>query len=79
MTEYKEGQPFSERYAWWAEQEINHENQNISDYANLIVEEYQKLINQEITIEQFESNTPEINEDTPLNYIRNRIIGWYPN
>lgn len=76
---YQEGQPYSDRYAWWATQEIGHENLNINDYAILISEEYQKLNNKEITVEEFRENTPEIDEETPLNYIRNCIIYWYPN
>jgi hypothetical protein len=76
---YQEGQPYSDRYAWWATQEIGNQNSNIDSYAKLLTQEYQKLINGEINIEQFEENTPEIDEETPLNYIRNRIIEWYPN
>lgn len=76
---YQDGQPFSERYAWWVGQEIGNENLNIDSYAKLIQQEYQKLINNEISLKEFESNTPEIDEETPLNYIKNRIIEWYPN
>jgi hypothetical protein len=76
---YEDGQPFSQRYAWWAEQEIGNENLNIDTYARLIQQEYQKLVNNEITLEEFEINTPKIDEETPLNYIRDRIIEWYPN
>lgn len=76
---YQEGQSYSSRYAWWAEREIGNSNPNINDYAILIIQEYQKLELNQITIEEFEQNTPEIDEDTPLNYIRNCIISWYPN
>jgi hypothetical protein len=75
---YQDGQPLSERYAWWAQKEIGHQNLNIDSYAKLIQQEYQKLINNKISLEEFESNTPEIDEETLLNYIRNRIIEWYP-
>lgn len=68
-----------ENYFKYVQNELNHNNSNIDSYARLIQEEYQKLINGEITIEEFEANTPEIDEETPLNYIRNRIIEWYPN
>lgn len=68
-----------ENYFKYVQNELNHNNSNIDFYARLIQEEYQKLINGEITIEEFEANTPEIDEETPLNYIRNRIIEWYPN
>lgn len=68
-----------ENYFKYVQNELNHNNSNIDFYARLIQEEYQKLINGEITIEEFEANTPEIDEETSLNYIRNRIIEWYPN
>jgi hypothetical protein len=68
-----------QNYAYYAQQEIGNENQIINDYAALITQEYQKLNNGDITIEEFEENTPEISEETTLNYIRNRIIEWYPN
>lgn len=68
-----------ENYFKYVQNELNHNNSNIDSYARLIQEEYQKLINGEITIEEFEANTPEIDEETPLNYMRNRIIEWYPN
>ena len=45
----------------------------ISDYLKV------KKINNEITIDQFKDNTPEINEETTLNYIRNMIILGYIN
>ena len=61
-------------YYFWAEKEIGNENPIIDEYAKLITQEYDKFFNGEITIEEFEQNTPEINEDTPLNYIRNIII-----
>jgi len=78
-TPYQEGQSISQRYAWWASREIGHENPNIDAYAVLLTQEYQKLENGEITIEEFETNTPKISEETPLNYIRDRIIEWFPN
>lgn len=61
-------------YYFWAEKEIGNSNPNIDAYARLIVQEYDKFFNGEITIEEFEVNTPKINEDTPLNYIRNCIV-----
>ena len=79
MIEYQEGQPISERYAWWASREIGNPNLNIDAYAKLIQEEYKKLINNEITLDEFKDNTPEINEETTLNYIRNMIILGYTN
>jgi hypothetical protein len=77
--EYKEGQSYSNRYAWWASREIGNKNLNIDEYAKLITQEYKKLETGEITIEGFQQNTPEIGDDTCLNYIRNKIIEWYPN
>ena len=79
MIEYQEGQPISERYVWWASREIGNLNPNIDAYAKLIQEEYKKLINNEITLDEFKDNTPEINEETTLNYIRNMIILGYTN
>lgn len=76
---YREGQPISDRYAWWAEQEIDNPSENISTYAKLIVNEYKKLLNGEIDINEFEKNTPEIEENTVLNYIIKCIISFYPN
>ena len=61
-------------YYSWAEKEIGNSNPNIDAYARLIVQEYDKFFNGEITIEEFELNTPEIEESTSLNYIRNMII-----
>jgi hypothetical protein len=77
--EYKEGQSYSNRYFWWVTQEIGNENVNIDAYAKLIKLEYEKLENGQITIEDFQQNTPEIIDDTCLNYIRNKIIEYYPN
>ncbi len=68
-----------ENYAYYAIKEIGNENSNIDTYARLIQQEYQRLINNEITLEEFEINTPKINDETELNYIRDRIIEWYPN
>lgn len=66
-------------YAWWAKKEIGHSNPNIDEYAKLIVNEFTKLKNGEIDLKQFEDNTPNINDETPLNYIRNCILIHYPN
>lgn len=54
-TPYQEGQSISQRYAWWASREIGHENPNIDAYAVLLTQEYQKLEDGEITIEEFET------------------------
>jgi len=72
------GNTVSGRYAWWAGQELNHPLENIASYAKLIVDEYNRLINGEIDIAQFEENTPHIEAETPLNYIRDRICMFYP-
>lgn len=61
-------------YYFWAEKEIGNSNPKIDAYARLIVQEYDKFFNGEITIEEFEVNTPEIEESTSLNYIRNMIL-----
>jgi hypothetical protein len=67
------------RYMWWVAQELNHSSPNIDAYAKLIISEFAKLENNEITIEDFSNNTPNIEDETPLNYIRNQIIVHYPN
>jgi hypothetical protein len=61
-------------YYYWVEKEIGNENPIIDSYAKLIVQEYNKFFNGEITIEQFKENTPEIEVETPLNYIRNMLV-----
>jgi len=68
-----------QNYASYVKNEIGNQNLNIDAYAVLLTQEYQKLENGEITIEEFETNTPKISEETPLNYIRDRIIEWFPN
>jgi hypothetical protein len=72
------GDSTCDRYIWWIGQELNHPVENIASYAKLIIVEYNKLINGEIDIKQFEENTPTIEEKTPLNYIRGRICIFYP-
>ncbi len=74
-----ENQKVSENYIQFAKKEIGNSNFQIDCYAKLIVLEYQKLISNQITLEDFKNNTPEISEDTQLNYIRNKVIEWYPN
>ena len=74
-----DGTTVSGRYNWWASQEIGNENPNIDTYAKLINSEFQKLLDGEVDIKQFEDNTPHIEDETPLNYIRDRIIENYPN
>ena len=66
------------RYVWWAAKEINHINPNIDAYAKLIVSEFARLEKNEITIEEFDKNTPNIEDETPLNYIQKQIIMHYP-
>lgn len=67
------------RYIWWATREINHSNPNIDTYAKLMVKEFARLEKNEITIEEFDKNTPNIEDETPLNYIQKQIIINYPN
>ena len=76
-SEY-EGSSVTGRYMWHAAKEINHFNPNISAYAKLMVKEFARLEKNEITIEEFEKNTPNIEDETPLNYIQTRIIMHYP-
>ena len=74
-----EGTSITSRYMWWVAQELNHSNPNIDSYAKLIISEFARLEKDEITIEEFDKNTPNIEDETPLNYIRNRILVHYPN
>ena len=67
------------RYMWWVTKELNHSNPNIDAYAKLIISEFARLEKGEITIEEFNKNTPNIEDETPLNYIKNQIILHYPN
>ena len=67
------------RYMWWVARELNHSNHNIDAYAKLIISEFARLEKGEITIEEFNKNTPNIEDETPLNYIKNQIILHYPN
>lgn len=61
-------------YYFWAEKEIGNENPIIDSYAKLIVEQYNKFFDGEITLEEFEANTPKIEEETTLNYIRDMLL-----
>ena len=74
-----EGSRIVGRYMWWVARELNNSNQNIDTYAQLLISEFAKLEKDEITIEEFEKSTPNIEDDTPLNYIKNCIILHYPN
>ena len=74
-----EGNRVVGRYMWWVAQELNQENPNIDTYAKLLISEFARLENGEITLEEYEQNTPSIEDETPLNYIRNQIIKHYPN
>jgi hypothetical protein len=67
------------RYMWWVTKELNHSNPNIDAYAKLIISEFARLEKGEITIEEFNKNTSNIEDETPLNYIQNQIILHYPN
>ena len=74
-----EGSSVVGRYMWWVTKEINHINPNIDAYAKLIVSEFARLEKNVITIEEFEKNTPNIEDETSLNYIQKQIIMHYPN
>lgn len=67
------------RYMWWVAEELNHSNPNINAYAKILISEFERLETGEITIEEYEQNTSNIEDETPLNYIRNQIITHYPN
>ena len=67
------------RYMWWVAKEVNNANSNIDAYAKLIISEFARLEKNEITIEEFEINTPNLDDETHLNYIRKQIIIHYPN
>lgn len=51
-------------------------NSNIASYATLVVEEYDKYYNNTITMEDFVTNTPNIDDGAwpeQINYIRNQL------
>jgi hypothetical protein len=64
---------------WWVARDVNNDNPNISAYAKLMISEFAKLENSEITLEEFNKNTANIEDDTPLNYIQRCIVFHYPN
>jgi hypothetical protein len=76
---YPEGQPLHERYIWWVQQELNNSNEESASYASSLLTEYEKLKNNQITIEEFEINIPYLNVSffTPLNYLRDCIIKYF--
>jgi hypothetical protein len=77
-TQY-EGTRVVGRYMWWVGKELGHPNPNIDAYAQRIITEFAKLEANEITVDEFKENTPNIEDETPLNYIRNCIMMHYPN
>ena len=72
-----EGTSIVGRYMWWVDKELNHSNPNIDAYAKLLISEFARLEKNETTIEEFNKNTPNIEDETPLNYIQNCIILHY--
>jgi hypothetical protein len=74
-----EGTTITGRYMWWVAEELGHPNPNIDAYVQLLISEFARLTNNEITIEEFDKNTPNIEDETPLNYIQGRIVTFYPN
>ena len=72
------GTSISGRYMWWVAKELNHSNPNIDAYAKLLISEFARLEKKEITIEEFNVNTPNIEDETPLNYIKGCIVLHYP-
>jgi len=74
-----EGTSIVGRYMWWVAKEVNHSNPNIDAYAKLIIAEFSRLESSEITVEEFDKNTSNIEDETPLNYIQRCIVMHYPN
>jgi hypothetical protein len=72
-----DGKTIVGRYIWHAANELNHSNPNIDAYAKLLIAEFAKLEKNEITIEEFDANTSNIEDETPLNYIQTRIVMFY--
>lgn len=59
------------------------DGQHVVDFAKKVVTEFDKVVAEEITVEQFAENVPvsEYTEDAPirhLNYIRAQLIDCYP-
>lgn len=74
-----EGTSIVGRYMWWVAKDVNHSNPNIDAYAKLIIAEFSRLENNEITVEEFDKNTSNIEDETPLNYIQRCTVMHYPN
>ena len=71
--------PEAEVYLGHIKKNISNENTDISNYAKLLEENTENLINGNITIAQFESNSPN-NYDvkvSDLNHIRDAIISTW--
>ena len=77
-TKENEEQGIAARYMWWVDKELNHSNPNIDAYAKLLISEFARLEKKEITIEEFNKNTPNIEDETPLNYIKGCVVLHYP-
>ena len=59
------------------------DGQHVVDFAKKVATEFDKVVAEEITIEQFAENVPdsEYTEDAPirhLNYIKSQLIEYYP-
>jgi hypothetical protein len=71
--------PEAEVYLGHIKTDVSNSDTDISNYAKLLEENTENLINGNITIEQFESNSPN-NYDvkaSQLNHIRNGIISTW--
>lgn len=68
--------PEAEGYLNNINKDLDHADSIISEYANLLAENTQKLISDEITIEQFADISPNNSDEKVrhLNYMRDAII-----
>ena len=71
--------PEAERYLIHIKKDVSNSDTDISNYARLLEENTENLINGNITIDQFENNSPNNNSEkvSHLNHMRNRIISTW--
>lgn len=66
-------------YITHASKDLEHEKEIVRNYANLVVDNCQKLIDKVITIEEFEANIPTTDDPdvSHLIHMRNTVIRTY--
>jgi hypothetical protein len=71
--------PEAESYLIHIKKDVSNSDTDISNYARLLEENTENLINGNITIDQFKNNSPNNNDEkvSHLNHMRNRIISTW--